>query len=176
MADAFTATPESFASAARRYREAANLFRRTSEWAWRADALARLGYHALYLAGYPHDGQLAMEEALALLPVADRIRALWLTHYADVLDFLGRDVDADAVLREAIEIGERLDDDAVVGMAWWSRSWLASHRRDAAAFRTAVRGWSGTVASGCRTVKSSSSWHRRPNDSCWSVIRTDIST
>ena len=138
MADAFECTVESCARADRRYREAASLYRQNKEWAWRADALARLGYTALYMAGHPVEGQRSMEEALALLPIADRVRAFWLTNYADVLDFLGRGVEADAVVREAIEIGERLHDDAVLGMAWWTRSWLASHRGDGAAFRAAV--------------------------------------
>ena len=138
MADAFECTAESCARGARRFREAASLYRQSKEWAWRADALARLGYTALYMAGYPVEGQQAMEEALALLPVADRVRAFWLTNYADVLDFLGRGVEADAVLREAIEIGGRLHDDAVLGMAWWTRSWLASHRGDGPAFRAAL--------------------------------------
>ena len=138
IADAFESTADSCARAARRYREAASLFRQNKEWAWRADALARLGYTALYMAGYPVEGQQAMEEALALLPVADRVRAFWLTNYADVLDFLGRGVEADAVVREALEIGERLHDDAILGMAWWTRTWLASHRGDAAGFHAAV--------------------------------------
>ena len=138
MADAFECTAESCARAARRYREAASLFRQNKEWAWRADALARLGYTALYMAGYPVEGQQAMEEALALLPVADRVRAFWLTNYADVLDFLGRDVEADAVVREALEIGERLHDDTILGMGWWTRTWLTSHRGDAPGFHAAV--------------------------------------
>jgi len=79
-----------------------------------------------------------MAEALALLPVGDRVRAFWLTNYADVLDFLGRDVEADAAVREALEIGVRRHDDTTVGMAWWTRSWLAAHRNDPAGLRYAL--------------------------------------
>jgi DNA-binding SARP family transcriptional activator len=138
MADAFECTAESCARAAKRYREAAALYRHAQEWTWRADALARLGYTALYMAGYPAEGREAMEQALALLPIGDRTRAFWLTNYCDVLDYLGRAVEADAVVGEALEIGSRLRDDNVMGMAWWSRSWLAAHRNDPAGFRRAV--------------------------------------
>ena len=138
MRAAFDCTSESLASAARTFTEAASEYRLAGETRWQAETLARLGYTALYMAGHPAEGQAAMAEALALLPVGDRIRAFWLTNYADVLDFLGRNAEADAAVREALEIGVRRHDDTTVGMAWWTRSWLAAHRGDVAGLRHAL--------------------------------------
>jgi DNA-binding SARP family transcriptional activator len=138
MKAAFDCTAESLARAARTFTEAAAEYRHAGETRWQAETLARLGYTALYMAGHPAEGQAAMAEALALLPVGDRVRAFWLTNYADVLDFLGRDVEADAAVREALDIGVRRHDDTTVGMAWWTRSWLAAHRGDVAGLRAAL--------------------------------------
>ena len=138
MKAAFDCTAESLARAARTFTEAASEYRHAGETRWQAETLARLGYTALYMAGHPAEGQAAMAEALALLPVGDRVRAFWLTNYADVLDFLGRDVEADAAVREALDIGVRRHDDTTVGMAWWTRSWLAAHRGDVAGLRAAL--------------------------------------
>ena len=138
MKAAFDCTAESLARAARTFTEAAAEYRLAGETRWQAETLARLGYTALYMAGHPTEGQAAMAEALALLPVGDRVRAFWLTNYADVLDFLGRDVEADAAVREALDIGVRRHDDTTVGMAWWTRSWLAAHRGDVAGLRVAL--------------------------------------
>jgi DNA-binding SARP family transcriptional activator len=138
MRAAFDCTAESLTRAARTFAEAAEEYRRAGETRWQAETLARLGYTALYMAGHPAEGQAAMAEALALLPVGDRVRAFWLTNYADVLDFLGRDVEADAAVREALDIGVRRHDDTTIGMAWWTRSWLAAHRGNVAGLRAAL--------------------------------------
>lgn len=138
MKDAFDCTAESLTRAARTFTEAAEEYRRAGETRWQAETLARLGYTALYMAGHPAEGQAAMAEALALLPVGDRVRAFWLTNYADVLDFLGRDVEADAAVREALDIGVRRHDDTTIGMAWWTRSWLAAHRGNVSGLRAAL--------------------------------------
>lgn len=138
IAETYACTAAAFVAGALLYREAANLFARAGEVRWQADTLARLGYTNLYLAGRPVEGADAMEQALAMLPVGDLTRAFWRTHQADVLDFVGRDADAEAALREAIEIGTRRGDPAAVGTAWWSRSWLAAHRGDAAGTRAAL--------------------------------------
>jgi len=138
MAATYACTPEGFTAGARLYREAARLFARAGEVRWRADTLARLGHSNLFLAGRPVEGAEAMGEALALLPVGDLTRAVWLTLQADVLGFIGREADADAALREAIEIGTRREDAAAVGTAWWSRSWVAAYRGDVQATRAAL--------------------------------------
>jgi DNA-binding SARP family transcriptional activator len=138
MAATYECTAEGFTVGARLYREAARLFARAGEVRWRADTLARLGHSNLFLAGRPVEGAEAMGEALALLPVGDLMRAVWLTIQADVLGFIGRDADAEAALREAIEIGTRRGDAAAVGTAWWSRSWVAAYRGDGRATRAAL--------------------------------------
>ncbi len=138
MSEVYECTAASLASAIDRYREACALFRRTQSWSARSEALERLGYQALFMAGRPIDGELAMQEGLALLPAGDWVRAYWLTHHSDLLDFLGRSVEAEAAAAEAIEIGERSGDDVLIGMGWWQRSWMASHRRDRRGFRTAI--------------------------------------
>ena len=88
------------------------------------------------MAGFPVDGESEMRAALALLPVGDHTRAFWLTNYSDVLDYLGRSAEARAAVREAMEIGVRRHDRAVVSMAWWSMSWIAAHCGDRAASPT----------------------------------------
>ena len=115
------------------FEQAAQLFEITHEHRWRAEALARLGYSVLFHQGRPHDGAAAMETALSLLPSGDRTRAAWLSSYADVLDTVGKGVEAQAAANEAIDIGERLNDHGVVGLGLWSRAWIAGRRGDHAA-------------------------------------------
>ena len=138
MAEVFECSAASLSSASNRFRQAAALFRRDHDWNARSDALARLGYTALFMSGRPLAGEEAMQDALALLPAGDWLRGYWLTNYSDILEFLGRGVEAEAAVNEAIEIGERLGDDVLIGMGWWQRSWMASHRGDQRAFRHAV--------------------------------------
>ena len=121
------------------FEQAAQLFEITHEHRWRAEALARLGYSVLFHQGRPHDGVAAMETALSLLPSGDRTRAAWLSSYADVLDTVGKGVEAQAAANEAIDIGERLNDHGVIGLGLWSRAWIAGRRGDHMAVRGAMR-------------------------------------
>lgn len=138
MRDAFLATPASLAAAAEHFQRAADLYRGSGETALQSETLARLGYTALFLAGRLAEGAQAMAEALALLPISNQVRAQWLTMYADVLDYLGRDDASDAALREAMEIGTQRRDDMTLGMAWWTQSWLAAHRGTVEELRAAL--------------------------------------
>lgn len=138
MRHAFLCTPDTLAEAARTFAEAADLYGRAGETRLQAETLARLGYTALYIAGYPAEGVRSMSEALALLPVGDRVRAFWLTMYADAVGLLGRADESEAAVREALEIGERRRDPTTLGMAWWTRSWFAALRGDAAGMRAAL--------------------------------------
>lgn len=138
MRHAYLCTPASLSDAARTFAEAADLYHRVGESRLQAETLARLGYTALYIAGYPVHGARAMSEALALLPTGDRVRAFWLTMYADVLAALGREDESGAAVREALEIGERRRDPTTSGMAWWTYSWIAALRGDAEGVRSAL--------------------------------------
>lgn len=138
MREAYDCTPDSLARASRVFREAADLYQRVGERRLLSDTLARLGYTTLYIAGQPHEGAAAMSEALALLPVGDRARAMWLTMYADVLETVGRSEESDAAVREALEIGTRRRDPMTSGMAWWTRSWQAALRGDVGGVRRAL--------------------------------------
>ncbi len=136
--DVFACTPESLARGARGYEEAAALFRAAGETRWLSETLARRGYTALYMAGAPIEGAFEMQQALALLPTGDFTRAFWLTNYADLMLYLGRETEADAAVTEALEIGVRRRDSTITMMAWWSRSWLAARRRDLVGCRLAL--------------------------------------
>lgn len=127
---------EAHEAAIQRFEQAAQLFEMAREHRWRAEALARLGYGVLHHAGRPHAAAAALQTALSLLPAGDRTRASWLSSYADVLNTLGRDLDAVSATSEAIEIGERLHDKWVIGLALWTQAWMAGRRGDAGAVRS----------------------------------------
>ena len=137
-AEAFRCTQESFAAASAYYAEAAARFELEGETRWRADALGRRAYTTLYMAGFVHDGEAQLREALALLPTGDSTRGFWLTNYADVLDYLGQVSEARAAAREALEIGERRRDHVLIAMASWSLAWIAAHAGDHDAFLAAT--------------------------------------
>jgi len=138
-ANAFTSSDESYATAERRFEEAAELFGLAGEHRLQAEALARLGYNVLFHQGKPAASAAKLELAVALLPSGDRTRASWLTSYADVLDWLGQTAESDAAVTEAIEIGERLRDNSVLGLAHWTRAWSMGRRGDLPGLRTAMR-------------------------------------
>ena len=138
-AHAVTGTEIGHSRAHSQFEQAAQLFEITHEHRWRAEALARLGYSVLFHQGRPHEAAAAMETALSLLPSGDRTRAAWLSSYADVLDTVGKDVEAQAAANEAIDIGERLHDHGVIGLGLWSRAWIAGRRGDRVALWGAVR-------------------------------------
>ena len=138
MREAYDCTPESLAAAGRTFRDAAACYQQAGDRRLLSDTLARLGYTTQHIAGYPHDAADSMLEALALLPVGDRVRALWLTMYADVLEVLGRSEESDAAVREALDIGARRRDPMTSGMAWWTRSWTAALRGDVPALKAAL--------------------------------------
>ena len=118
---------------------AADLFATAGEHRWRAEALARLGYSVLFHQGRPHAAAQALETALSLLPTGDRTRATWLSSYADVLDTVGREMEAIGATVESVEIGERLQDRAVIGLGVWTRGWIAGRRGDLDGLRNALR-------------------------------------
>lgn len=124
--------------AARHLRAAAELFGVAGESRWQAAALARLGYNVLFHGGRFADADVAMRDALALLPAGDRTRGFWLACHAEVQDHLGERVEAIATAREALAIGERLRDHSVQATAWWTLAWIHGHRGDLAALQEAM--------------------------------------
>jgi DNA-binding SARP family transcriptional activator len=119
--------------------QSAALFASVNENRWRAEALARLGYSVLFHQCRLHAAAAAMETALSLLPSGDRTRAHWLSSYADVLDTVGREMEAVSATVEAVEIGERLQDSAITGLGVWTRGWIAGRRGDLDTLRGALR-------------------------------------
>ena len=156
--DVFECSPDSLRRGADAYARAAELFRAAGETRWLAETLARRGYTALYMGGAPHEGELEMRAALALLPTGDFTRGFWLTNYSDVLDYLGRVPEAEAAAREALDIGVRRRDRAVEGMAWWSLTWIAAHRGDHEAFTAAFAGLQRTMGEWVRPGQAVEIW------------------
>ena len=129
------ATPTELAAATDSFEDAVALFRSTGEWRWEADALMRLGYNVSFHWGRFERAVNQVGTALALLPQANRDRAIALTYYADVLDAAGRSEEGAAAAQESAALGRRMGDPFVIGCAAWSAMWIAAHRGDLAATR-----------------------------------------
>ncbi|MCU1387991.1 MAG: hypothetical protein JWL72_1329 [Ilumatobacteraceae bacterium] len=129
------ATPTELAAATDWFEDAVALFRSTGEWRWEADALLRLGYNVSFHWGRFERAVDQVGTALALLPQANRDRAIGLTYYADVLDAAGRSEEGAAAAQESAALGRRMGDPFVIGCAAWSAMWIAAHRGDLAATR-----------------------------------------
>jgi DNA-binding SARP family transcriptional activator len=136
-ASAFMAQPASYEVAARAFSDAAELFGLAGERRWQSESLARLGYNVLFHRGQVAEAAARMDDAISLLPIGDRTRAAWLASLADVQEWLGNRALADAAVSEAIEIGTRLRDADVIGLAQWTKAWLHGWRRDLAGVRAA---------------------------------------
>jgi DNA-binding SARP family transcriptional activator len=133
IADTIRATPEALTRAAAAFGEAAALAELVGESRWHADALLRLGYSVLFHGGSIDAAIGPIERSLALTPRSGRQRGVVLTYVSDVLDCAGRAVEADAACREALTIGRRIHDHALVGMACWASAGVAAHSGDHAA-------------------------------------------
>jgi DNA-binding SARP family transcriptional activator/ATP/maltotriose-dependent transcriptional regulator MalT len=133
VADTIRATPGALTRAAAAFGEAAALAELVGEPRWQADALLRLGYSVSFHGGDIDAAIGPIERSLALTPSAGRQRGVVLTYLADVLDCAGRTVEADAACREALTIGRRIHDHALVGMACWASAGVAAHSGDHAA-------------------------------------------
>jgi DNA-binding SARP family transcriptional activator/ATP/maltotriose-dependent transcriptional regulator MalT len=119
-------------------RAAAELFGRAGEHRWRAEALARLGYNVVFHQGRFAEAAELLSGALSLLPAGDRTRARFLGDLSDVLDHLGRDVEALAAANESISIGARLRDATVQSLGLWSSAWILGRRGDTAGVHRAL--------------------------------------
>ncbi len=156
--EVFNCSPDSLRRGSDAYARTALLFREAGETRWLAETLARRGYTALYMAGSPHEGELEMRAALALLPTGDFTRGFWLANYSDVLDYLGRVPEAEAAAREALDIGVRRRDRTIEGMAWWSLTWIAGHRGDHDSFIAALAGLQRTMGEWVRPGQEVEIW------------------
>ncbi len=94
-------SPESLAAADRAFTEAAGLFRLLGERQWESEALSRVAHMVNYHGGRPHLAAEQQAQSIALLPAGSRDWAIALTYYSDILDHLGRSVEAEAAARDA---------------------------------------------------------------------------
>ena len=133
IAETIRATPAALTRAAAAFGESAALAELVGDPRWQADALLRLGYSVSFHGGDIDAAIGPIERSLALTPSAGRHRGVVLTYLADVLDCAGRTVEADAACREALAIGRRIHDHALIGMACWAGAGVAAHTGDHAA-------------------------------------------
>ena len=163
-ANTFRCTPASLESARVELEQSLVLVRLARERTWEADIRLRLGYAVLFHGGHGAEASEHLAATLAILGTANRARAVVLTHYADVLDFLGRGGEAEAADHEALAIGRRLGDQLVQWYAAWSLANIASHRGD----RDGTRRW---VAEGERHAGA---WLDRPNGTEYLIAAADL--
>ena len=129
---ALTGWDEADPVSARRLEEAVVLFGIAGEARWRGEALAGLAYHFRYHTGAIEIAQRTMEDALAALPGASRIRASWLTFQGEIETYAGNLVGAEAALREAEALGRSSGEGRTLAYVAWAGGVLATVRRDAA--------------------------------------------
>lgn len=130
LAGATRATPSAISRARVDLEEAATTAELLGEYRWSSDALTRLGFSVHYQSGDVDLGIGVIKRALALIPGADRGRAVQLTYLAEVLDVAGQVAAATDACEEAFDIGRRLGDLRVVGYACWSAAIVAAHQGD----------------------------------------------
>ncbi|MGB8859881.1 MAG: BTAD domain-containing putative transcriptional regulator [Ilumatobacteraceae bacterium] len=130
IAHAWRSTPESLATADRCFTEAAGLFRLLGERQWEAEALGRVAHMVNYHGGRAAVAAEQQAQSLALLPSGSRDWAIALTYYSDILDHLGRSVEAEAAGRDAWEVGRRLGDAITTAYGAWAVAIVRAHVGD----------------------------------------------
>jgi DNA-binding SARP family transcriptional activator len=128
--NAFYSSPERLAAAGRAFEEAAGLMGALGERRWHADVLNRLAVMVSY-----HGGSIAVAAeqqaaSLALLTPGSRDWAIGMTYYSDILDTLGRSIEAESVAREAFDHGMRVGDAVTTAYGAWALAIVAAHRND----------------------------------------------
>ena len=121
---------ESLAAADLAFTEAAGLFRLVGERRWEAEALSRVAHMVNYHGGRPHVAAEQQAQSIALLPAGTRDWAIALTYYSDILDHLGRSVEAEAAARDAWEVGRRRGDAITTAYGAWSLAIVRAHVGD----------------------------------------------
>lgn len=164
QANTFRCTPASLESARIELEQALVLVRLAKERTWEADIRLRLGYAVLFHGGHGAEAAEHLAATLAILGTANRGRAVVLTHYADVLDFVGRTAEAEAAAHEALSIGRRVGDQMVQWYAAWSLANISSHRGD----RDATRRWVG------EGERHAGAWLDRPNGTEFLIAAVDL--
>lgn len=128
-------SPESLAAADRCFTEASGLFRMLGEARWESEALGRLAHMVNYHGGRPQVAAEQQAQSIALLPAGSRDWAIALTYYSDILDHLGRSVEAEAAARDAWEQGRRLGDAITIAYGAWALAIVRAHVGDLAGTR-----------------------------------------
>ena len=123
-------SPESLAAADRALTEAAGLFRLLGERQWESEALSRVAHMVNYHGGHPHLAAEQQAQSIALLPAGSRDWAIALTYYSDILDHLGRSVEAEAAARDAWELGRRQGDAIITAYGAWAMAIVRAHLGD----------------------------------------------
>ena len=123
-------TPESLAAADRCFSEASGLFRLLGEARWESEALSRVACMVNYHGGRAQVAAEQQAQSIALLPSGSREWAVALTYYSDILDHLGRSVEAEAAARDAWELGRRLGDALTVAYGAWAMAIVRAHVGD----------------------------------------------
>jgi len=123
-------TPDSLAAADRCFTDAAGLFHLLGEPLWESEALSRVALMVNYHGGRLHAAADQQASAIALLAAGSRDWAIALTYYSDMLDHLGRVVEAEAACREAWEVGRRLGDAITTAYSAWALAIVRAHVGD----------------------------------------------
>lgn len=123
-------SPASLAEADRHFNDAIGLFRLLGERQWEAEALGRVAFMVNYHGGRPLVAAEQQAQSIALLAAGSRDWAIALTYYADILDHLGRSVEAEAAARDAWEVGRRLGDPMTTAYAAWALAIVRAHVGD----------------------------------------------
>lgn len=130
IAHAFRPTPDDLALADRLLNESRSLCALVGERRWESDALNRLAILVNHNTGREELAAEQMAASLALLPTGSRDWALGLTYYSDILDYLGRTVEAEAAAKEAWEVGRRRGDQLLIAFGAWALAIVRCHAGD----------------------------------------------
>ncbi len=123
-------TPDSLAAADRCFTEASGLFRLLGEAQWESEATSRVAVMVNYHGGRLQVAAEQQAQSIALLPAGSRDWAVALTYYSDILDHLGRSVEAEAAARDAWELGRRLGDALTIAYGAWALAIVRAHVGD----------------------------------------------
>lgn len=123
-------TPDSLVAADGCFTEASGLFRLLGEPHWESEATGRVAVMVNYHGGRPQVAAEQQAQSIALLPAGSRDWAVALTFYSDILDHLGRSVEAEAAARDAWELGRRLGDALTIAYGAWSLAIVRAHVGD----------------------------------------------
>ncbi|HQZ36414.1 MAG TPA: bacterial transcriptional activator domain-containing protein, partial [Ilumatobacteraceae bacterium] len=97
---------------------------------WESEATSRVAVMVNYHGGRPQVAAEQQAQSIALLRAGSRDWAVALTYYSDILDHLGRSVEAESAARDAWELGRRLGDTLTIAYAAWALAIVRAHVGD----------------------------------------------